>query len=627
MSTSPIAVVAGGGKNLGGLISRTLSTQGYSIIVHYNSPSSLLESTATVDSIIESGGLAWAFQADLTQKGKMEELFAFAKGKGKVEVAINTVGKVLKKPLVEILEKEYDEMFDVNSKVAFFFIQHALKNIEDGGSIISIVTSLLAAFTPFYAAYQGSKAPVEFFTKSAAKEAMPRGVLVNAIAPGPMDTPFFYAQESDDAVAYHKSAAAEGRLTKIEDIIPIVSLLVQGQHWMNGQMRPSAAALLVLLLLASAVQALAHHARSPRAHAHMDRQHRNESQLSKRATSTRYVFAHVVAGDFQSYTATDWTNDITLAKNAGLDAFALNVGADASDPYQLGLAYAAAESVGGFKLFISLDMSYTAKFGSAANIISKYIAPFKSNPAQFNSELIRLYLKYRACWSPWFNVHLTSGNNRSLMCSIYKSDAWLIVTRMEQILGMANVPQMVELLTWNDFGESHYLGPIRANAGLPSGTVNSASYVTDFPHESMLGLIRVLIAYYKTGTFPIKAVVSTEIYWWYRPHPKGVIASADPLGRQQNADWTEDYIYCAVILARKTAVTAVRIEIGGTVTDTAVSQGKVNLIKANLVPGTPYFSLLNSASTVITGKRVSGPAIVNNPTFYNFNYNAGKLAE
>jgi len=64
---------------------------------------------------------------------------------------------------------------------------------------------------------------------------MSRNVLVNAIAPGPMDTPFFYAQESDEAVAFHKSSAAQGRLTKIEDIIPIVDLLVKGQHWLNGQ--------------------------------------------------------------------------------------------------------------------------------------------------------------------------------------------------------------------------------------------------------------------------------------------------------------------------------------------------------------------------------------------------------
>lgn len=89
---------------------------------------------------------------------------------GKLDLAVNTVGKVLKKPLVEISEAEYDSMFATNSKANFFFIQEAAKNLNDGGAIISIVTSLLGAFTGFYSTYQGSKAPVEWFTKAAAKE-------------------------------------------------------------------------------------------------------------------------------------------------------------------------------------------------------------------------------------------------------------------------------------------------------------------------------------------------------------------------------------------------------------------------------------------------------------------------
>ncbi|KAJ8508560.1 hypothetical protein ONZ45_g9167 [Pleurotus djamor] len=235
--SQPIAIVAGGGKNLGAQISKLLASQSYSVVIHYNSTSSASESEKTLSEITSAGGQAWLFQADLSDVKKIEALFEFAKSKGSVKVAINTVGKVLKKTLVDISEAEYDEMFNVNSKIAFFFIQYALKTVIDGGSIITIVTSLLAAYTGFYSSYQGSKSPVEWFTKAASKEAMSRSILVNAIAPGPMDTPFFYAQESDDAVAYHKSSAAEGRLTKVEDIVPIVELLVSKQHWINGQLK------------------------------------------------------------------------------------------------------------------------------------------------------------------------------------------------------------------------------------------------------------------------------------------------------------------------------------------------------------------------------------------------------
>lgn len=91
-------------------------------------------------------------------------------GASKLDLAINTIGKVLKKEIVSVSEAEYDSMFSVNAKVNFFFIQEAAKNLNDGGAIISIVTSLLGAFAPGYSTYQGSKAPVEWFTKAAAKE-------------------------------------------------------------------------------------------------------------------------------------------------------------------------------------------------------------------------------------------------------------------------------------------------------------------------------------------------------------------------------------------------------------------------------------------------------------------------
>lgn len=152
-----------------------------------------------------------------------------------IDIAVNTVGKVLKKPVVETTEAEYDSMFAINSKAAYFFVQEAGKRMNDGGRIVTIVTSLLAAFTGLYSTYAGSKAPVEHFTRAAAKEFGPRGISVNNVGPGPMDTPFFYPAESPDSIEYHKSASMNGKLTDINDIAPIVRFLVTEGWWITGQ--------------------------------------------------------------------------------------------------------------------------------------------------------------------------------------------------------------------------------------------------------------------------------------------------------------------------------------------------------------------------------------------------------
>lgn len=235
-------IIAGGAKNLGGLIAKDLAAHGAkAIAIHYNSSSSKADADDTLSVIKAAGTEGVALQADLTTAGAMEKLFADSIAAiGKPDIAINTVGKVLKKPMVDISEAEYDEMSAVNAKTAFFFIKEAGKALNDNGKICTLVTSLLGAYTPFYASYAGTKAPVEHFTRAASKEFGDRGISVTAIGPGPMDTPFFYPAEGADAVAYHKTAAAlspfsKVGLTDIEDIVPWIRFLVSDGWWMTGQ--------------------------------------------------------------------------------------------------------------------------------------------------------------------------------------------------------------------------------------------------------------------------------------------------------------------------------------------------------------------------------------------------------
>lgn len=107
-----VVLIAGGAKNLGGLIARDLAQQ---------------------------GAKAVAIQADLTTAAAVEKLFADAiAAVGKPDIAINTVGKVLKKPITEISEAEYDEMSAVNAKTAFFFIKEAGKQVNDNGKLLTL---------------------------------------------------------------------------------------------------------------------------------------------------------------------------------------------------------------------------------------------------------------------------------------------------------------------------------------------------------------------------------------------------------------------------------------------------------------------------------------------------------
>ena len=240
--TGKTVLIAGGAKNLGGLVATDLAANGAkAVAVHYNSAATQADAERTAAAITAAGATAHMFQADLTTADAMARLFADAKAAmGGIDIAINTVGKVLKKAIVEISEADDDEMSAVNAKTAFFFLKEAGLHLNDQGKVLTVVTSLLGAFTPFYAAYAGTKAPVEHFTRAAAKEFGARGISVTAIGPGPMDTPFFYPAEGADAVAYHKTAAAlsnftQTGLTHIEDIVPYIRFMVSDGWWMTGQ--------------------------------------------------------------------------------------------------------------------------------------------------------------------------------------------------------------------------------------------------------------------------------------------------------------------------------------------------------------------------------------------------------
>src|SRR5699024_12793166 len=130
--------------------------EGAKVVVHYHSSSSKNDAEQTVNAIKDKGGDAVLFNGDLTSADKMKELFDLAVSQyRKIDIAVNTTGKVLRKSIVETSEEEYDQMNDINAKAAYFFIKEAANHMNDNGKIITIVTALLAAYTDGYSTYAG----------------------------------------------------------------------------------------------------------------------------------------------------------------------------------------------------------------------------------------------------------------------------------------------------------------------------------------------------------------------------------------------------------------------------------------------------------------------------------------
>ena len=146
-----VVVIAGGAKNLGGLLSTTYAKEGAKLVIHHHDENSLDDAKATLTKVENLGGEGTLFSGDLTKVSNVQALFQHAEETfGKVDIAINTVGKVLKKPISETTEEEFDSMADINAKSAYFFIKYAEKAMNDHGKIITLATALLAAYTGFY---------------------------------------------------------------------------------------------------------------------------------------------------------------------------------------------------------------------------------------------------------------------------------------------------------------------------------------------------------------------------------------------------------------------------------------------------------------------------------------------
>ena len=240
---TPIALVTGGSRGLGKSTALHLAARGVDVILTYRS--NVAEAQAVVGQIEALGRRAIALELDV---GNSQSFTAFAETvatalqhgwkRERFDYLVNNAGVGLYAPFAEATEAQFDTLMNIHLKGPFFLTQKLLPLLNDGGRIVNISSGLTRFSLPGYAAYATMKGGIEVLTRYLAKELGARGIAVNTLAPGAIETDFGGGRVRDDAQlnSFVASQTALGRVGLPDDIGGAISALLQGDNrWVNAQ--------------------------------------------------------------------------------------------------------------------------------------------------------------------------------------------------------------------------------------------------------------------------------------------------------------------------------------------------------------------------------------------------------
>ncbi|MCD9022580.1 SDR family oxidoreductase [Cohnella silvisoli] len=230
-----VALVTGASRGIGREIAEDLARSGAKVIVNYASSPDKAEEV--VKGIKQQGGEALAIQADISKVEEVEMLFQKTlEAFGQVDILVNNAGIMITKPIGAMTEEDFDKQFAINVKGTYFAIQQAAKHMSENGRIINFSTSVNGQMFPTYSAYAGTKGAVEQITRQLAKELGPKGITINAVAPGPVNTELFTAGKSEEQIKAIGNKNSFGRLGEPDDISNVVLFLAGSEsQWVTGQ--------------------------------------------------------------------------------------------------------------------------------------------------------------------------------------------------------------------------------------------------------------------------------------------------------------------------------------------------------------------------------------------------------
>jgi 3-oxoacyl-[acyl-carrier protein] reductase len=217
------ALVTGGSRGIGAAIAKRLAADGASVAITYAKDASA--ASAVVKAIELGGGKAVAIQADAANveavKAAVEKTVATF---GQLDVLVNNAGTAIPKTFEETTIEEMDRVIDINVRGTMATTQAALKHMKSGGRIISIGSAVGDRVqTPGLVAYSATKGAVKIFTQGLSREVGGRGITVNNIQPGPIDTDLNPA--SGDWAVPQKAATALDRYGRVDEIAAAVAFV------------------------------------------------------------------------------------------------------------------------------------------------------------------------------------------------------------------------------------------------------------------------------------------------------------------------------------------------------------------------------------------------------------------
>jgi NAD(P)-dependent dehydrogenase (short-subunit alcohol dehydrogenase family) len=241
-TSTKIAIITGGSRGLGRSTVLSLARRGVDSIFTYRSNQA--EARTVVDLVAKAGRNAVALPLDTGDVSAFDPFVrsvrqALAELKAdRFDYLVNNAGISQHKPFDQTTEEELDRLYNVHFKGVFFLTQKLLPLIRDGGRIVNISSGLARFSVPGSSAYASMKGAVEVLTRYLAKELGPRGIAVNSVAPGAIETDFSGGMVRDNPEVNRRVAemTALGRAGQPDDIGPMIaSLLSEDNRWINGQ--------------------------------------------------------------------------------------------------------------------------------------------------------------------------------------------------------------------------------------------------------------------------------------------------------------------------------------------------------------------------------------------------------